>query len=462
MTFPEIKFVDAPTAAATVLFDFNNIDLVCKREVEDGEGDPIDFGSPDIQGDPEAVSPMYGPRTVQFKCRLTGKKADVAAAISAMSRALLLNLGPVWLSVKLTENSPLYFFKPYRPDVGSLSFENVFSTSETRVERWPVDVSLPCEPFALGVRESNVAQQQTNDPTTGGATSMRIVLPTVKGDAPAPLTIQFDSSPNADGNEINALAIMHAGSADATTYNIGVGTGDGLTAGTDTAAGASDSPAIGGSSRTCSLASPALATRLSGTTPSMIPAKYRALVHVSALSPTARFVFRLSVDGYGGSTVSYSPTAETTGYTWVDLGEFNFPGDRVALKTIAASNATSTFSLDVGRLGGTTEGVKIDHIYLIPVDAPYTLAPTRSLSGLRQSGGFLVYNADEEIAYTSTVGRARVIATPVGVTPQVVPGAKHTLFMVQRVNATVGSDPLSKTLVVLTTYYPRFLHIGTP
>jgi hypothetical protein len=467
MTYPEIKLVDAPSATAAVLFDFNDTTATPKRSVN---ADDFTIGVPELQGDVDAIDPLYGERLVSFTCQMTGTKAQVAAAQSTLSRRLLAP-GQGWLWVRMTPTSRLLFFRTYRAQPADLSFDLVQTTSTTKSERWELRIDLPCEPFAYGELVTQAAATLSNDPTTG-TNPQRVVLPAITGDAPAPLRLRLAY------NELNqenwALFALHAGATSRPPINVGVGTSDGLTAGTDTTtvtAGVANTY-IGGSYKSVSFATQTgLSTRLLGNLAAVEPGRYRIFIRAGIVAPgggvTARNTFNLTVFGIT-STRRYSSTNTNVVMSWLDFGDFELPPRRPTEAADVGPNVTPSFSLGISResTGGT---VSLDHILIVPVGVSDTVESRimRVYTDIVQSGQAVNADARTETAWVATTAtglQQNANTAVVGVMPRGIPGAQNVLTVLLAAPPE-GLGPIDDDLtnyapVLTVSYYPRFLYIG--
>ena len=69
MSWPVVQLVSAPNVDATVLCDFNTEDLGASVRVL---GDSFSVGAPTLEGDVDALNPVYGPRTLEWTVQVEG------------------------------------------------------------------------------------------------------------------------------------------------------------------------------------------------------------------------------------------------------------------------------------------------------------------------------------------------------------------------------------------------------
>lgn len=472
MTYPDIRLVDAPSASAATLLDFNDTTATPYRDVVD------DFspGSPSPDGEPDSIDPLYGNREVSFTFRIKGTKAQAATLLNTLSRRLLA--GPGWLRWQLTASDIVKYYRILRANPGDVSMENITSLSTTKAEWWSIAVSLPCEDFSYGERETMSAITISNDPTSG-TNRCRAVLPTVLGDAPTALRIQMNpSTSNVLSGYRHMFSVQSSNSSVAGPIVWPVGGTDGWTAGTDTAASSTDAAAPGGNKRVVSFATNAtMATRLSGNAPASLPAgKYKILVWVSRSDTSSTFAMRLGQSRagsfyYGDTAVMDRAASTATGHsTWVELGEFQHPFGHVAPAGFEGFAFAPSIAFQAQRLSGAGT-MSVAGFLLIPVDSndtiqSRTLYAEFNLFGIDVNGGTGTFDGDNEVVWTiNQFGFAGNGTTPElqGSFPVAVPGAVNTLHMLQQVNGRVPAfsvdnpDSVSATSVLTISYHPRYL-----
>ena len=472
MTYPDIRLVDAPSASATTLLDFNDITATPYRDVVDD----FSAGAPSADGEPDAIDPLYGNREVSFTFRIKGTKAQATTLISTLARRLLL--GPGWLRYQLTASAEVRYYRILRADPGDVSMENILTTSTTKSETWEVAVSLPCEPFSYGERQTFSAITIANDPLSG-TNRVRAVLPAIIGDAPAPLRIEMNPS-----NAIVLSGYRHMFSLQSTNSTVAgsivwpVGGTDGWTVGTDTAASSSDAAAPGGNKRVVSFATNAtMVTRLSGSAPASLPAgKYKVLVWISRSDTSSTFAMRFGQSvafsyRYGDTAVMDRAASTATGHaTWVDLGDFQHPFGHNAPKGQEGFAATPDVAFQAQRLSGSGS-MSVAGFLLVPLDSSDTIQSRTlfaefNLFGIDVNGGYGVFDADEEAVWAFSqfgVAANGTVAEVQGKYLTAIPGAVNTLHLLQQVNArrpffnADSSDLITATTALTISYHPRYL-----
>lgn len=451
MTFPDIKLVDAPTASATVLFDFNDITATPKREVL---ADDFSIGTPELVGEVDAVDPLYGERMVKFVCAMTGTKPQVAAAQSTLSR-LLLAPGRGWLAVRVTPTSRLLFFRTYRAEPGDLSLEFIKSTSATIPDRWEVEINLPCEPFAYGERVNQAAQVVSSDPTAG-TNPLRIVLPAISGDAPTPLDIAL-TSPTSFTAPTAYTVMSNAGAAARATVSNSIGTGDGGTARIDTGAPVASATYAGGSYRVISFATDATyAPRLDLTFGAgLTQGRYRVFVRVAASAVGSKF--EVGFTGFERVPERGIFQPDSNNPTWVDLGVVATHVNLAASPNVPAATTPTILTIWASRTIGTAS-LNIDHILFVPVEVADTVESRamRVISrGSFTSGSLYIDGTYGEVIPRNTTSGIETS----GVFVRGIPGAGNVLNFIFSTSP-YAADVITRNVTAAVSYYPRFLYLG--
>lgn len=472
MPYPLLQFVSAPESTATVRYDFN-FSSASLRTLPLGGGD-LDLGVPTYSGDPESVGAEYGYRQMQFTQRIIAAKETALARMSVLAKELLRSTN--WLKYQHdSARSPVYF-KTYRGQPGSLSLE----WSET-AQAWDISVPLTADAFACGSRVTLAAITITNNPASG-TNPVVATLPTIKGDAPAPLRIEVNPS---NANDLSGYKLMFSllstESSITTPIYWNVGGTDGWTAGTDTGASVSDTAYIGGNYRSVSFATnAAMETRISGQAPATVPAgTYKVLVRVARSDTDSTFAMRFGQSvafsyRYGDTVFMRRAASSAAGHaTWVDLGEFTHPWGHNAPAGQEGFAATPNVSLQAQRLSGSG-ALRVDAFLLVPVSTTAardckTLFADFPVFGIDANGGWGVFDGDTESVWgfnQFAVAAAGMVPELAGQFPAAIPGAVNTLHMLQQVNGrkpffgSDTSDSITATSVLTISYLPRLLYIG--
>jgi hypothetical protein len=497
-SYPLVKYVDSPAATAVVRYDFND-------QKPFPETNPIkkvtafDPGVPTLEGDPDAVGQQWGLRSPSITHTIKGTKAQAMAALTLLSREQLRRTN--WLLFQPSAGTQPVWFKTYRTSYQPVILEQVWVRPDgggqvPLADTWKITVPLVTDAFAYGARQNiNTAQvvQGPTDLTGPPRTAMRIVLPSIKGDAPAPLRIVVTPTASTGGpnNQTWLLGVVQ-GSASMTDPIKEIGTGDGLTAGTGTAAGSADATFFNGSLRvvTIGAATPNLLSRLSGNLVGVPPGRYKVLLRCEAdgSSGVARtYVFQLGMGAvykYGTSVTVTANARLTTGSPvdafkgWVDLGDFQFPAD-VAVPSdlaITAASPVTAVDLKIGTADGSAGTVRLDALKLIPIQGTTveraTMLYTKFQGGNASIGATLpgTWDGDLEtvwgIATSGGFDWQPIKPSLRGQFPVVDPAQPQNLLIVM---CTYAGDTLASTTTAASvnaqagidiSYYPRFLHVG--
>lgn len=478
MSWPRIRFVDEPSTGAAVRLDLSN-DGVAWVGAEE-----FKFGVPTFEGGPDAVGVEYGYRQLSFTVHLQGSKATALASLSALAKEV--QRADNWLLFQLQSTSVPVWFRTYRSQPGDLSIENVFDEpggTKVRTDRWDVTVTLDAEPFAYGARETMTLGSSTisNDPASG-TNKMAVVLPAVKGDAPADLRVGLTTAANMTGYKFMLSSVaLDSGASYTAPYFWQVGTGDSFTADIDTGGGVADATMSNGSYRAVTFATDAtLVKRLFGTMPSMPSGLYKVLVRVRRSDTSSTFSVRLGqtvggIDVAGLTTaVLNRGTSTTTHATWLDLGEFTFPHGGQAPADVSVGNGQPLVFLQASRLSGTGS-LHVDAFAVIPVareDVILTKTLFSEFDAIGPATGETVsWDTAENMCWVTPPGpplppvtAAKPILT--GGFPVAIPGHVNVLHVFQQVNGqkpfggTDSSDSITATVIASVSYLPRYLWLA--
>jgi hypothetical protein len=470
MAYPLLQVVSAPDPAATLRYDFNIKTATYHAHLLAAGG--FDLGVPEWTGDPQGVGGSFNYRPMRFTQRIEGTRTVALARLSALAKVLLRDEN--WLKVQWSADVSAVYFKLYRGSPGDLSLENAEPS-----QAWDMTVPLVADPFAYSPRVTLSPITINNDPVAG-SNPCRAVLPTIVGDAPAPLMLSVDPS-----NTTRLDGYRHMFAVNSTYSSVAgpivwqIGGSDGWTAGTDTSASEFDGNFSGSNRRSVTFNTvTTMATRISGLAPATLPSgRYRAFLRFGrAVASNSKHAFRLGVGGGYGPTavVERGATTTTTLQTWVDLGDFTHPFGHNAPKGQEGVARLPVVDLQVQKfIGGA---VRLDCFLIVPIDSTDTIQNRMLFSEQNQtgvgsvSGSYGVWNGDTESAYAfNSSGQAETgfIAEMMGGFPEVVPGAVNTLHFLQQVSARDpadssldASDDITVSTVLTPSYYPRWLHIG--
>lgn len=500
--YPLVKFVDAPAVGATVRLDLNDGSASAPRRVEA----EFDLGVPTLEGDPDAVGQVFGFRSPRFTVQVRGTKANALAFVSALSKELLRRTN--WLLFQPSSATQPVWFKTYRTGYQSLSFEQVYENTTTGgaapagyPDVWRVELPLVAEALAYGARDTqaNVTLIQSAA-DSGGNKALRIPLTGLKGDAPTDLRISIaPGSPQLAGHGSAWLIGCVSGTSAMTEPIVNIGSGDGFTAGSGTAAATTGATTyFGNDYRAVTVSAGSnFIERLSGSLPAMPRGRYKVLLRCQA--DTAANVARPYIFAFGQRLQSsagipiYGPTTlVTVGHAlvaaselfqgWVDLGDFNFPFGLTAPRDLPDAAASSLFSVKIGTSDQTVGAVRIDSLKFVPIDGPWvsqatmlraqfgTANPAEDTPPIANSGTG-IFDGDEQIYYALDGSANHRPGSPQlkGTFPRADPAQTQNLLYLIAVEDGLGSGVESGNVVITTkdasatvsvSYHPRYLHVG--
>lgn len=501
MTYPQVKFVDSPAVAATVRLDLSDGTATASRRVEAD----FDLGVPTLEGDPDAVGQVFGFRSPRFTVQVKGTKANALAFVSALSKEMLRRTN--WVMFKLNAATSPVWLRTYRTGYQPLSLERVYGNTTTGgnasagyQDLWRVEVPLVAEAFAYGALETIAATTVGQNSTS--TNPLRIVLPTLKGDAPTGLRVAVNLAGISPTTSPESWLIAAIGADSGTVADtvIDIGTGDVFTAGAGTAAGTAGATFWGGSRRVVTISAGAnLLERISGTLAAAPPpGRYKVLLRCvgdavsSSVANRYTFAFGTNVNGekiYGPTVYVDTPQPIATFGAqffmgWVDLGDFTFPFGGGGLPDAASATAPApTISLKVGTAGSIAGTVALDAIKLIPVDGPKvrhaTCLVSKLISGVNITGPWYTgmqlapsdtgtWDGDSETMWgtvTATGVLKNGAVSHKGGYPVADPAAAQNVLLCFPMSNPFDSGGQAATAVtntydVTVFYHPRWLHIG--
>jgi hypothetical protein len=484
MASPIVQFVDSPSTTATLRYDFNVSTPTLKcYPLQEG----IDLGTPSFTGEPEGVGGFYGYRSMQFRQRIVGTRAVALARMSLLAKEMLRAQN--WLRFQWDISASPVFFKTYHTEPGAMSLENAGSA-----DAWDIVVPLEADGFAYGPRQTITQAQVIQGPAdlTGPTrTAMRLVLPTIKGDALTPLRVTI--SPASAGSANNALSDSSwligciSGSASMTDSILDIGTGDTVTNVSGTSAAAADATYFGGSYRTVTIGGGTnLVNRFTMTVPNTIqPGRYKVLLrcrYTGGEVSSKPHVYRLQQQVASGAYTSNGPSAtitvvnaDTKREYWVDLGEATFPFGVNPPSDAGGTMPSSTIAIQIGTSDGSASFTTVDSVKLIPVDGPTVTSATIlkvAGSGVVSPLSATVYgtfDGDAELYWAKTTSGVYIESKPAlrGGFPVADPAAAQNLLVVMALDSGTTSvtgtnyiTTLNAQAAVDVSYYPRYLYIG--
>ena len=186
---PVIQFVTAPSTDAELLLDLNADDPFYVG------ADGFSLGGPAFEPNPNGVGAEYTYRTITVPLHIEGTSGMAYTGLGALSRVLVLP--STWLRFQESPNDDPVFARVYASEPQELDWENVYTEEfngeplnlEAGQSLYTLSLTLPADPFLLGLREDVVSTVLVyNDPEHGGNAGF-LDIPDIKGDYPAPCVI---------------------------------------------------------------------------------------------------------------------------------------------------------------------------------------------------------------------------------------------------------------------------------
>lgn len=455
-----LAFVDGPASSPAV-----NETLTASPSWL-GSVDDFDLGAPTFEAAPESVGGEYGYRTVSFTLKLVGTYAQVAPKMQTIARQLLAERN--WLAVTWgTSTGTPFFLRTYRTAPQGVSW------AQSVGGVWLLPVTLVCDPFAYG-------PEQTIGPQTVTNAAPFYTLPSILGDAPAPLTVSMAPSVDWTGYQVLiSVAAYEPGLAPSAAI---AKEAESLNLGTDTTV-AADAAMSGGSRASTSFATGTqLATRVGGTTVLPYVGVYKVLCRAQKGVVTDDFKVQFA-QSMGSGVAFYGPpvifdrvaASSSTSATWIDLGNYAFPfGSGRPSVGDAGPSIAHNISVVAGRTAGTG-ALLLDVLHFLPVETGATVQPSRFLKIAFPNVGPTTTQTVEldaeaqhyNLRLTST-GSLMPSSPPLlsGGFPEVVPGATNVFQVYSQTMSTDipgttggGSLVTSGSASYTFSYYPRYLHM---
>lgn len=482
------QFVDGPSTTATLRYDFFVNAPSCHAHLLNEGG--LSLGSPAWSGEPQGVGGRYDYRRIQFIQRVEGTKVVALARLSALAKELQRDTN--WLKIQFAGSLTAFYYKTYKTDPGELRLDYV-ETSQA----WDITVTLVAESLAYGARVTIPTAQVIQAPADLAGptrTAMRVVLPTIKGDAPTPLRVSVTpaaSPANNLGSVAPSVASWLVGClSGSATMADPVFDGNSVFTGISGFGGnTADATYFGGGYNTVTVgaATPNLLTRFSVLLPNTVPqGRYKTLLRcrfTAGAATSLLFRMRTGPNGIiGASTPNPAVTIDTaatdTGRNfWVDLGEISVPFGINPPSDGGGTQVQGVFWVDIGTASGAASSVNVDAVKLIPVDGPNVTQTTLLRAVGPANGASVPHNAvfgtfDGGLeSYWPRVTSSGVYfeGSPAlrGYFPVADPAAAQNVLIVMALDSGPGSASATSYITALNaqsavdvSYYPRYLHVG--
>ncbi len=463
-----VQFTDTTEAGRVVRLNLNDPGVV---EVD---GD-VDLGNAALERTLADVAGRDG--AVMTQSKRVNREVRIPLKVRGDSLAFSTQMGKIarecdradnllewWPKGEGTAAPEPVFFVASKGDVSTPVFE------DAGVGLWRCELTLLCEPAALGAKVSGTVVDLSNDPASG----QEFALPTIKGDIATPLSMEVSGTTLA-AEGATALLATHVGASSARI----VRQAEAAVLGSDTTVQANSTAMSGSGSnfvRTTFATVNTLQTRaqFQGLTPRF--GTYKMLVRVRKTTAADVFDVRRelqdtsSIALYLGATVRYAATT-TIGPHWLDLGDVAFPVGSVPPGI--SSGVVGPLSVQAQRITGTGS-LDIDAMVLVPVDLPDVPEPALSLTWHRSGNASMVlgWDADADLEWSNhpTFGVGYSQTERAGVLPKVYPGYDNRVTFMRHVGTrgggvagtTVPVDTLSWTTDIAWSYYPRYLFVAAP
>jgi hypothetical protein len=449
-----LQFVGSIASSPTVRLDLNASPWT--------SGEETNFGSPPMRrsvsgslvSDGEYVgASAYGNREITLSLFLRSSSNDtIAAEIQKLARELDLTMN--LLKYQPAGSTHPVFFRTFRT-----SPDNIVWDPNTRT----VTVTVPAEPFALGLRE-DIATATVNNNPAAGSNGLFLDLTGIKGDVETPLFIEYT-----DGGSGPTRPGLAIGVRSGTPYPTLFAQAESMTQSTDTSVVADPAFSGGSKSRCTFTVNPGNGTRLVTNFPALTePAgaenwgAFRVFARVAQTSAAA--VIRVEANGNAAVTL-----ASQTEPQLVDLGVLDSRGGAPVTGGYAATAYRVEDAMAIlfraERVSGSGS-LDIDYFVYVPADA--WLAAWGQFTGITSTSHLCVIDGPSDSIYVATAlsgatpGRIGS-SSPVGLAgrlPQVRPGSNR-LVIVQADPA--GTAPKSNLLAtafsVTCRYWPRYTHV---
>lgn len=457
-----VQFVDSIASSPAVRVDLNSV-ASGLRVLADGG---IDLPLPEIQravtstllsdGD-RIVASAYGNRVVGLVLRATGSSADVTATtIQTLARELdrVTNI----LKVQLEGMTAPVFFRTFQASDYTMSVMLAQLARNTQLT-----LTIPAEPFALGLKQTISAFTVAKDPAAGtNPCRFDLVSTDVIGDVETPAQIKIVNTAAGMSIRQGIIAVRARGTPSACPFLVQA---EAMTMGTDTTVQANNTSFSGAGSNfvSCTFATgTAMDERLSTTVPASASVdargRYRVFLRCKRGTSGSGINVRLTIDGAGTSVAL--PTAFGTGIGILDLGSVDIPGGMDPVTdgpTGVQLPASGRFiAIDAERVSGSGT-FDIDYMLLVPADYRCAVInygmPAANAPCVLDAGRDLIYQLDAS-------GNVQPPDTPamyfLGGLPLLTPNVAQRIYFVQSCGIE-GLLTAPTTLQVTVAYWPRYL-----
>lgn len=464
-----VQFVDTIGSSPTVRVDLNSLGGGLMVPVEG-----VDLSPPPLRRtvvstmmtDGEIIpATAYGNRVLKIPLRLLTSTTDAGATILQNLARELVRPTNI-LKVQLDAATAPVFFRTFAAPDYTIAMLRLLLASNTTIE-----LTIPAEPFAYGLKET-ISAVTVNDDPAAGSNGMFWDITGVKGDVETPANLVLPTGNLYDsGDPISVLAIRRRGTPSNVPFVLQAETG--TTLGTDTTLPGNDAVMSGAGSNyaRCSFSTNTSMIRRVYLDPFPTAAsvdnrgRYRVFACVRRSSGTGGVNVQL---GYTSNTAGVLvvndavPTATVTARHHIDLGLISYP---TGLDPVTDGYSNVEYPvrgryLEI-RAERTSGSSNLDIDYLLFVPADDNLALIDWGDAVLTTNEFVV-DSVHELVFTQTNGTDQVFGSkPTAVAggfPTISPGVTNRMYFIRRTGRGATTTK-SETTAVEVQYWPRYLFI---
>lgn len=444
--WPRLRFCESPDLASATRLDLHNAGVHYNGDVVT-LADGFSLGVPAVSSPPGArVQVLTDRTTTRLPLLVVGTKRVATRSLNLVMRELLRPTN--WLEVQIAPELEPRWLRTMATVPEPLSLEHVYSRPD-REDRWTTSVSLAAGPLALGPEELLGEWTVTNHPSSG-VHPMRVELPEVEGEAPAPieLTIAKAAAGGMFGPAVGCARVPAVVSSAPGSWGAAVGSA------------VTDASMVAGTYRqtTGALAS---WTTVATWTPTGVPADYRrwlAMLRVDGSADAGALRLRWKVQAAGVASAVYSAPVTvrpSTQARWVRTGEVPVP--MLDLSGLSIDAAT-TLTLEVQRITAGGE-LRFDAPLLLVPAGPDADLLALSPDAITSAVTVRIDGTDRRVGMAAGTAPTRTPGVAGG-WPHVTPGQDNHLLILQSLDPAAGSgagDSIASTTTVRATYRPRYV-----
>lgn len=463
-----IQFVNSIASSPTVRDDLNSVAGGLLVSV-----DGLDLSPPPLRRtvistmmrDGEDIpASAYGNRTLKIPLKLQGASTtstDVAATtLQNLARELARPTNI--LKVQLDGATSPVFFRTYAAPDYTFSMLRLLLTSNTEVE-----LNIPAEPFAYGLKET-ISAVTVNDDPAAGSNGMFWDITGIKGDVETPLVLTLPTGNLYDsGDPISVVAVRRRGTVANVPFVLQA---EAMTLATDTTLPGNDTAMSGSGSnyaRTSFGTNTSMVRRVYlDTFPTVSNADIRGRYRVFMLGrrSSASGVINVQL----GHTASSSPslvqndkvaTDTVTARCHLDLGLISFPSGLDPVHDGYSNNEKVIKGRYIEVRAERTSGsstLDIDYLLFVPADDSLALIDWGDAMFTNDE---FVVDGTHDMVFTQDNTGALYSSRPAAVAggfPMASPGVTNRIFWIRRTGRGATATK-TETTAITVTYWPRYL-----